>query len=146
MKLRNVILFALVCSLALPVMAATIAKAGKWESTVQMEMANMPMKIPAHTMTVCVTKEQAENAENLIPKTGDKRGGCTYTDVKVEGTTVSWKMECKESGMTGTGSTTYHGDTYEGSMQMKMRDQNMSAKMTGKFLGACDGTEVNAKK
>ena len=44
------------------------------------------------------------------------------------------------------GSTTYHGDTYEGSMQMKMRDQDMSAKMTGKFLGACDGTEVNTKK
>jgi hypothetical protein len=146
MKLRNVILFALVCSLALPVMAASIAKAGKWESTVQMEMPNMPMKIPAHTMTVCVTKEQAENAENLIPKTGDKRGGCTYTDVKVEGSTVSWKMACKDSGMTGSGSTTYHGDTYEGSMQMKMRDQDMSAKMTGKFLGACDGTEVNSKK
>ena len=88
MKLRNVVLFALVCSLALPVMAASIAKAGKWETTVQMEMPNMPMKIPPHTMAVCVTKEQAENAENLIPKAGDKRGGCTYTDVKVEGTTV----------------------------------------------------------
>jgi hypothetical protein len=147
MKLRNIVLSALVCSLALPVIAATpIAKAGKWESTIQMEMPNMPMKIPAHTMAVCVTKEQAENAENLIPKTGDKRGGCTYTDVKVEGTTVSWKMDCKESGMSGTGSTTYHGDTYEGSMHMKMRDQDMSAKMTGKFLGACDGTEVNTKK
>ena len=61
MKLRNVVLSAIVCSLALPVMAASIAKAGKWETTVQMEMPNMPMKIPAHTMNVCVTKEQAEN-------------------------------------------------------------------------------------
>ena len=147
MKLRNVVLSAIVCSLALPVMAADpIAKAGKWESTIQMEMPNMPMKMPAQTMNVCVTKEQAENAENLIPKSGDKRGGCTYTDVKVEGTTVSWKMTCEKSGMTGTGSTTYHGDSYEGSMKMKMRDQDMSAKMTGKFLGACDGTEINNKK
>ncbi|MGA8809955.1 MAG: DUF3617 domain-containing protein [Thermoanaerobaculia bacterium] len=146
MKLRNVVLFALVCSLALPAMAVSIAKAGKWETTIQMEMTNMPVKLPPQTMSVCVTKEQAENAENLIPKAGDKRGGCTYTDVKVEGTTVSWKMTCKDSGLTGSGSTTYHGDTYEGSMQMKMRDQDMSAKMTGKFLGACDGTEVNTKK
>lgn len=144
MKLRNLVLSAIVCSLALPVMAGTpIAKAGKWESTVQMEMPGMPMKMPAQKMTVCVTKEQAENAENLIPRTGDKRGGCTYTDVKVEGTTVSWKITCEKSGMTGTGSTTYHGDTYEGSMQMKAHDQDITAKMTGKFLGACDGTEVN---
>lgn len=146
MKLRNLVLSAIVCALALPVMAKDpIAKAGKWESTITMEMPNMPMKMPPHTMTVCVTKEQAENAENLIPKTGDKRGGCTYTDVKVEGSTVSWKMTCEKSGMTGTGSTTYHGDSYEGSMQMKMHDQDMSAKMTGKYLGACDGTEVNSK-
>src|SRR3954452_6924172 len=103
MKLRNIVLSAIVCSLALPVMAADpIAKAGKSESTFQVEMPNMPMKMPPHTMSVCVTKEQAENAENLIPKTGDKRGGCSYTDVKVEATTVSWKMTCEKSGMTGT--------------------------------------------
>src|SRR4051812_32381718 len=145
MKLRNIILFAIVCSLAVPVMAASIAKAGKWESTVQMEMPNMPMKIPPHTMTVCVTKEQAENAENMIPKTGDKRSGCTYTDVKVDGGTMSWKMKC-ESGMTGTGTITYTGDTYKGSMDMKMQDRDMSMKMAGKYLGACDGTEINNKK
>jgi hypothetical protein len=143
MKLRNVVLSAIVCSLALPVIAATpIAKAGKWESTMQMEMPNMPMKMPPQTFTTCVTKEQAENAENLIPKSGDKRGGCTYTDVKVEGSTLSWKIVCEKSGMTGSGSITYHGDTYEGSMQMKMRDQDVTGKMTGKFLGACDGTEI----
>jgi hypothetical protein len=143
MKLRNVVLSAIVCSLTLPVMAADpIAKAGKWQNTIQMEMPNMPMKIPAQTFVTCVTKEQAENAENLIPKTGDKRGGCTYTAVKVEGSTVSWKVVCEKSGMTGSGSATYHGDTYEGTMQMKMRDQDITSKMTGKFLGACDGTEM----
>jgi len=144
MKLRNIVLSAIVCSLALPVIAATpIAKPGKWQSTVQMEMSNMPVKMPPQTFAFCLTKEQAENPENLIPKSGDKRGGCTYTDVTVDGSTISWKLVCEKSGMTGTGSTTYHGDTYEGSMQMKMHDQDMSAKMTGKFLGACDGTEVN---
>ena len=43
----------------------------------------------------------------------------------------------------GSGSVTYHGDSYNGAMQMKMQDREMSAKMTGKYLGACDGTEVN---
>jgi hypothetical protein len=119
-----------------------IAKPGRWESTVQIEMPNMPVKIPPQTTTRCVTKEQAENAENLIPKTGEKRGGCTYSDVKVEGSTMSWKMTCEKSGMTGSGTTTYHGDTYEGSMQLKINDQEMSARMTGKFLGECDVREV----
>jgi hypothetical protein len=26
---------------------------------------------------------------------------------------------------------------------MKMQDRDMSIKMTGKYLGACDGTEMN---
>jgi hypothetical protein len=143
MKLRNLVLSAIVCTLALPLFAATpIGKAGKWESTVQMERPGAPVKIPAQTHTVCVTKEQAENAENMIPKTGDKRSGCTYTDVKVDGSSMSWKMKC-ESGMTGNGTITYTGDTYKGSMEMKMQDRDMSIKMTGKYLGACDGTEMN---
>jgi hypothetical protein len=147
MKLRNVVLSAIVCSLALPVMAAApIAKPGRWQTTVQMEMPNMPMKIPAQTYNVCVTKEQSENGESLIPKTGDKRGGCTYTDVKVDGNTISWKIACDKSGMTGAGTITYHGESYEGSMQMKMRDQDVSGKMSGKYVGACDGTEISANK
>lgn len=142
MKLRNLVLSAIVCTLALPVMAGNLAKAGKWQTTIETEMAGMPMKMPAHTVTTCVTKEQAENAENLIPKAGDKRGGCTYTDVKVDGSTMSWKMKC-ESGMTGSGTITYSGDAYTGSMQMKVQDRDISAKYTGKFMGACDGTEMN---
>jgi Protein of unknown function (DUF3617). len=141
MKLRSFVLFVVVSTLALPAFAAHLAKAGKWQRTMQMEMPGMPMKMPVQTFVHCITKEQAENAENLIPKSGDKRGGCTYTDVKVEGSTMTWKMTCEKSGMTGTGTVTYHGDTYEGSMQMKMQDRDMSAKFDGKYLGECDGTE-----
>jgi hypothetical protein len=142
MKLRNLVLSAIVCTLALPVMAANLAKAGKWQTTVEMDMPGAPMKMPARTVTTCLTKEQVENAENMIPKAGDKRSGCTYTDVKVEGSTMSWKMKC-ETGMTGSGSMTYSGDTYTGNMQMKMQDHDMTIKYTGKFMGACDGTEMN---
>ena len=140
MKLRNFALFAIVCSLAFPLLAGNLAKPGKWQTTIQTEMSGMPMKMPAHTFTKCVTKEQAENAENLIPKSGDKRGGCTYTDVKVDGSTMTWKMTC-ESGMTGIGKIAYHGDSLAGSMLMKMGERDISVKYDGKFLGECDGTE-----
>jgi hypothetical protein len=109
MKLRKLVLSLFACTLALPLSAAHLAKAGKWQGTMQMEMPGMPMKLPAQTFVHCVTKEEAENAENLIPKSGDKRGGCVYTDVKVEGSTMTWKMTCEKSGMTGTGTVTYHG-------------------------------------
>jgi len=141
MKLRNFALVVVICTLALPTFGGQLAKAGRWQGTMQIDMPGSPMKIPAQTFIHCVTKEQAENAENLIPKSGDNRGGCTYTDVKVDGSTMSWKMTCEKTGMTGSGTVTYHGDSYEGSMQMKMRDRDMSAKYDGKFLGACDGTE-----
>jgi hypothetical protein len=141
MKFRSLAVLGIACTLALPALAGSLAKPGKWQTTIQTEMAGMPMKMPPHTVVTCVTKEQADNAENLIPKAGDKRGGCTYTDVKVDGSTVTWKMTCEKSGMTGSGKITYSGDSYEGSMQMKMQDHEMSAKYTGKHLGECDGTE-----
>jgi hypothetical protein len=141
-KLRHLALVAVVCVFSLPLLAATIAKAGRWQSTIKMEMAGMPANMPAQTFATCLTKEQAENAENLIPKSGDKRGGCTYADVKIDGSTISWKMTCAKSGMTGTGTMTYHGDSYEGSMHMKMQDRDIAATYTGKYVGECDGTEM----
>ena len=82
MKLRNLFCSRSSVRSRFPSWPATDRQGRQMESTVQMEMPGMPMKMPPHTMTVCVTKEQAENAENLIPKTGDKRGGCTYTTSK----------------------------------------------------------------
>jgi hypothetical protein len=139
MKLRNIALFALVSILSIPAFAADIAKAGKWQTTV--EMTGMPMARPPRTFTKCVTKEEVANAEGLIPKSGDRRGNCKYNDVKVDGSTVSWNMSC-ENGMTGAGKVTYSSEEYTGSMQMKMQDHDINVKYTGKYLGACDGTEM----
>ena len=137
MKLRNLTLFALVCALVVPAYAAGPAKAGKWQTTMEMEMEGMPMKMPPTTFTHCVTKEQAENAESAIPKSS-KDSGCTFTDVKVDGNTVSWKMTCEKQGMTGTGTATYSGDSYTGKMDMKVADHAMHMKYAGKRLGDCD--------
>lgn len=142
MKLRNLALTVVVCTLAFPAFAGGLAKAGRWQSTIETEMAGMPMKVPPRTIFTCVTKEQAENADKLIPKSGDNRGGCTYSDVKVDGSTISWKITCEKSGMTGSGKMTYTGDSYDGAMHMTMQDKDISVKYTGKYMGDCDGTEM----
>lgn len=137
MKLRNLVLFALVCALVVPAYAAGPAKAGKWQTTIEMEMEGMPVKMPPMSHTQCITKEQAEDASSAIPK-GQKESGCTFTDVKVDGNTVSWKMTCEKQGLTGVGTVTYASDTYTGKMDMKMADREMHMKYAGKYLGACD--------
>ncbi len=138
MKLRNLALFALVCALVVPAYAAPIGKAGKWQMTMEMDMPGMPVKMPPVTFTHCVTKEQAENPEAAIPK-NNRDSDCKYTDVKVDGGTVSWKVECAKSKMTGTGQVTYNGDSYTGKADMKMAgDREVHAKYAGKYLGACD--------
>jgi len=137
MKLRNLILFAVVCALALPTFAASPVKSGKWQTTIEMDMPGMPMKMPPMSHTTCITKEQAEDATNAIPK-NDKQSGCTFSDVKVDGSTISWKMTCEKQQMTGTGTVTYAGDSYTGKMDMKVADREMHMKYSGKRLGDCD--------
>ena len=138
MKFRNFALFVVVCALVAPVYAAGPVKPGKWERTVEMDMPGMPMKMPPRTSTYCVTKEQAENPENAVPRS-DRQQDCKLSDVKVDGSTVSWKMTCEKSQATGTGSITYSADSYTGKMDMKMAgDREMHMKYSGKYLGACD--------
>ncbi len=137
MKLRNLALFAVVCALALPTFAASPAKPGKWQVTMEMDIPGMPMKMPPISFTHCLTKEQAENPENAVPKS-QKDKDCKVSDLKVDGNTVSYKMECPKSQVSGTGTVTYTDDSYKGVMEMKMGEQEMKTKYSGKRLGDCD--------
>src|SRR5438128_2627074 len=69
---------------------------GKWEVTMEMDMPGMPMKMQPMTTTHCVTKEQADNPQKMIPQQGRGRGNdnCKVTDQKIEGSKVSWTMNC----------------------------------------------------
>jgi len=73
-----------VCLLATSAFAADAPKnpmkPGKWEITTQMDMPGMQM--PPRTFTKCVTKEDAANVENAIPR-GRNDSSCKISDVKV---------------------------------------------------------------
>jgi hypothetical protein len=139
MKTHKLVFALIVCSLPTLAFAASPAKPGKYEMTVQSEMTGMPVKIPAHTFTYCLTKEDIENAEKLAPEQQRKNSDCKRTDLKIDGNTVSWKVSCEKSKMTGEGKVTYSGDSVDGSMHMSMPNGGeMNAKYSGKYLGACD--------
>ena len=124
--------------LALPMVAgaASPQKAGKWQSTMQMEMPGMPVKIPPVTITTCLSEEDVKDPQNAIPK--DPKSDCKIGDVSVDGSTVSWTMECPKQNMKGKGSMTYENDTYSGQMDMSVGEQAMKMKYSGTYLGACD--------
>jgi hypothetical protein len=108
---------------------------GKWEISNTMEMKGMPAgMMKPHTMTACLSQK------DYVPKdTQQKDGDCTMKDIKVEGNTVNWEVQCKNS--SGKGSVTYAGSTFDGVMETMMKEggKEMNAKMTmkGKYLGPC---------
>ena len=141
MKFRNLILVAAVCLLAFA-MAASAAdptpspmKPGKWEVTVQMDMPGMQM--PPRTFTRCVTTEDAQNAENAVPK---MRGaeGCKMTEFRVEGSTLTWKMNCEQHQSSADGKLVFDNDSYTGEVHVKAPDHEMTMKHTGKRVGDCN--------
>src|SRR5437763_15418794 len=134
MKIRNIALFSFVAALALPVFAGP-QKAGKWQTTMQTEMSNMPMKIPAVTVETCVTPEQAEKPE---PPKSSRQSDCKFTDYKMEGNTVSWKMTCEKAQMTGDGKITYSAESYDGEMHATVRAMVVTTHYSGKRIGDCD--------
>lgn len=114
---------------------------GLWEITTKMEMQGMPMQMPARKHTQCLTKKNM--LKMMVPKEQDQDQECKITDQKVSGDTVVWTMKCSgEDAMEITGKTTYHGDTFEGTITMISNDPDegemkMINHISGKRVGEC---------
>lgn len=147
MRLRTLVLIAVICAFAIPtaIFAAHPAKPGKWEMTTEIDMPGMPIKMPAVTTAVCITKEDLEkNPESTVPKPRkgrEDRKDCKVTDYKVDENTVTWNLKCEgQNPVTGNGKITYSADSFDGWMTMKINDRaDMKATYKGKWIGAeCD--------
>lgn len=133
----------LVCALvvATSTFAASPIKPGKWETSMKMEIPNMPFQMPAVKFTTCITPEQAENPEQAVPKGtdgGKKNSSCKIENMKIDGGKVSYDMNCPKEKMTGKMEMEYTDSAYSGKMIMNTEGQEMTAVYTGKLLGACD--------
>ena len=117
-------------------------KAGKWLLTVTAEMPSMPgmprgnMTPNSHTREYCLT--EADKEKNFV-----KADNCTFSDKKVNGNAVSWKMACSpEPKMTGEITLVFTGDSYTGNSTLVMDIPDMpkmtiKGKYVGKYLGSC---------
>lgn len=107
---------------------------GKWEITSTLEMQGVPAgMMKPQTFTSCLSQK------DYVPKGTDQKD-CEMKTVKIDGNTVSWEVVCKDS--SGKGRITYAGSTFDGVMEMHMKEggKDMNAKMTmkGKHIGPCD--------
>ena len=115
------------------VLAGPAMNEGKWEITAKMEMPGMPMQMPAHTYTHCLTRE------NMVPRQEKPGSECKMLNSSASGNTVNWQMECKSpQGKTMMdGRVTYTGDTMNGEIRMQQAGTEMIQRMSGRRLGAC---------
>ncbi len=127
--------------LGLMVLLMTVAVAGSvemkdglWEITSTTEMPGVPFQIPPMTFTQCITQQ------DMVPHNEQPGNECTMTDNRINGNTVAWSIVCKGEGGSsrGDGKITYHGDSFEGEMQMSMDEgMQMINHMQGRRIGAC---------
>jgi hypothetical protein len=105
----------------------------------EMEMPNMPMKMPATKTTQCITAEQLKEPAGALPQGPNSNpNACKLTDHKTTGNTVSWKIACSgQQAMNGSGEMKFDGDTYVGVMKMSTQQGDMTMKYSGKRLGDC---------
>ncbi len=141
------------CSLALPALAQDNpwsalrgkVKEGNWEYRMQMQMEGMPagMKMPEQVINNCVTNESVEKG-GLGSKDGKMPDGCTVKNMKVSGSTATYRLECtKDPVMTVDTTMTFGGDQMNMTQKMAMNQggqvMNMTNTMTGRYTGPCAG-------
>jgi len=141
MKVTPLVVLAVLAA-AISAIAQSPIRPGRWEVVTQMEVPNMPVKMPEMKNTQCITPEQAKDPANALPKgpqggRGEKND-CKVSDYKVSGKTVTWSMACTTpQAMTSTGQMTFTDDTYTGTMNMTSPQGPMSMKVSGTRLGDC---------
>lgn len=127
--------FLLATLAAVPAVSAQ-GKDELWEISTKMEMAGMPMAMPAQVNRVCVGKDRKDKDEHLVPR----QSNCRMVDSKRSGSKFTYKMECTGNDpMTMIGEMTFGNNTYDGQMRMTMTKTNdtMNMAVSGRRVGDC---------
>jgi hypothetical protein len=133
----------LLATIGVATLAAQTApiRPGRYAVTMQLEMANMPAKMPEMKSEQCITPEDVKrDPQSWLPNSGDpkRKDDCKMTDYKVDGHRVSWKMACTTpQAMSGSGDIEVKGDTYTGVMKMSSPQGEMTMKMAASRVGDC---------
>jgi hypothetical protein len=114
---------------------------GLWEISGEMKIEGLPFPMPPVPMKFnqCLTKK------DMVPVKKEKNQECKTSSTKIEGSTVSWTVQCKDkSGVVtdSNGSATYKGNMFDSTAHTVTTDakgakSQSSMKMSGKRTGDC---------
>lgn len=121
---------------------------GKWEirGKAKMEGMQMPMNMPEHVSTICLSKADVADPGKTVPQQqppGGKKPSCDFVERKMVGNTLTYKMVCTGAHKaTMTGTITYNKDNYQGTTRMAMDNpqggaMTMVQEFSGRRLGDC---------
>ncbi len=131
---EKLILIVLTLFVAIGIAQADVnLKDGMWEITAKVEMPGMPMEMPGATFKQCLT------SENSIPNSKQQNPDCEVIKSDVSGNTVTWKTKCTNEGrvMNSSGTITYSGESFKGTVNMDMDGMQMTQRMKGHRVGDC---------
>lgn len=111
---------------------------GLWEITAEVEMAGVPVRLPAITLRQCITPD------NLLPDIDRFNAGdsnCKITNLVIGRSFAAFDLACAlESGeMKGHGTVTFRGERLQGSLTTVSTPDNerMRYEYSGFYLGPC---------
>lgn len=110
---------------------------GEYQITTKVKMPG----IPAQITTECVSEQ------DLIPKSDSSGQDCEIHNMEQKGNVITWEMECNQEGqkMTSQGEMIYSGDSFKGTITVKMGPQAgnmvMTTEISGKRTGNCKNSE-----
>jgi hypothetical protein len=123
--------------------AGDLMQAGKWEITSSTEIEGMAHHMPPRTFTQCVKPEDVKDPHKMVQQSQEQRDNCEMKDLKVEGSKVTWSVECRgKNAVKGTGTMVYGSGTYEGTINLEMSGSDrgpmkMTTHLKGRRLGDC---------
>ena len=137
-------------------------KPGRWEAKVELagvSAADLPPGVPkavldkiqqASIVTYCISPEQAAMGPRQFLETpAVKQMHCSFAKAEIGNGTISTEMSCNIAGMATTtrSNGTYSATEYavDGEQTRAGSDKVQRSRTTGKWIGACDGTEGKAK-
>jgi hypothetical protein len=110
-------------------------KPGRWRITVKTEMRGMEVDLPPMTFESCITGEDVKDPKRAVPR--DPKDPCEPKDTKIEGNEVFWSVDCPKTKVSGKGHIVFSAESYNGEFKVKIGDQEMIQRYSGKWMGAC---------
>lgn len=133
--------------------AMTQLQPGQWDTTIEIlsiSAPNMPAgmtppRMPARTMSVCITPEQAANPNGGVLSGNSNQTGCTTENYSVAGGRIQGTVTCDIQGartrttMTGEFTPTSYAMTMQAEAVVGGMTTNSETRITARRTGDCPG-------